>query len=151
MKKINYLFSLLLGILLSTNAVLAQDITEKDMKDQLQRLKEDPKDFAANFIVGGFYYNLANEPQTEASKMKLVEYLTQGQPFEQKKQTLLKKALPYFENAYAINKSDTRITNVLKTIYQNLGEVKLYRRKSEEIQAQLQQKLDKIEFKAIEE
>lgn len=150
MKKITYLLSAVLGLFLSVSPILAQEITEKDLNDQLQRLKEDPKDFAANFVVGGFYYNMANEPQTESSKMKLVEYLTQGQPFEQKKQTLLKKALPYFENAYAINKSDTRVANVLRVIYQNTGEVKLYRRKAEEIQAQLQQKLDKIEFKPIE-
>ncbi len=150
MKKLIYLFLVFAMNLLFSNTILAQDITEKDMQDQLLRLKEDPKDFAANFIVGGFYYNLASEPQTEASKMKLVEYLTQGTPYEEKKQTLLKKAMPYFENAYAINKTDTRVVNVLKAIYQNTGEVKLYRRKPEEIQAQFQEKLNKIEFKTIE-
>lgn len=125
------------------------EITEEDKNLQELRLKEDPRDFAANFIVGGFYYNLAVDPHLETTKMKLMEYLESGTPYEKKKEAFLKKALPYFENAYAIDKSEPRVKEVLKDIYQHLGMVKMFRAKPEEIQAQLDEKLKVIEFKPI--
>jgi hypothetical protein len=113
------------------------DITEEDKNQQLERLKEDPRDFAANFIVGAYYYNMAIEPHAETTKMKLIEYIEDGRPYESKKEGSLKKAQPYFENAYVINKTDPRVKEVLKDIYQHL-------------EAKLQEKLSKLEFKNIE-
>ncbi len=104
----------LLFLLLST-ASYAQDISEADKKEQEEVLKQDPRDFAANFILGGYYYNLAIEPHKETTKMRLVEYLDEGEPFEKKKNGYLKQALPYFENCYAIGKDgDPRVKATLK-------------------------------------
>ncbi|TAE18914.1 MAG: hypothetical protein EAZ95_02980 [Bacteroidetes bacterium] len=128
----------------------AQDISEADKKEQEDVLKKDPRDFAANFILGAYYYNLALEPHKETTKMKVIEYLEQGEPFEKKKIGYLKQALPYFENAYAVGKdSDPRVKNVLKDIYQHLGMVRFYRVSPEEVEAQLREKLSKIQFKSM--
>lgn len=139
----------LLFLLIST-ASYAQDISETDKKEQEEVLKQDPRDFAANFILGAYYYNLAIEPHKETTKMKLVEYLETGEPFEKKKIGYLKQALPYFENAYAIGKDgDPRVKAALKDIYQHLGMIRVIRATPEEIEAQMREKLSKIQFKAI--
>ncbi|MCU0447347.1 MAG: hypothetical protein MUE85_20820 [Microscillaceae bacterium] len=154
MKKLINLFNqcLLIAVLvagLQSYGMAQDEITEEDKNQQELRLKEDPKDFAANFIVGGYYYNLAIDPHAETTKMKLVEYIEGGDPYEKKKEAFLKKALPYFENAYAINNSDERVKKVLKDIYQHLGVIKRFRAKPDEINAQLTEKLKTIEFKPI--
>jgi hypothetical protein len=154
MKKLINLFNqcLLIAVLVAGFTAFGEaqnDITEEDKNQQEQRLKEDPKDFAANFVVGGYYYNMAVDPHTETTRMKLVEYIEGGDPYEKKKEAFLKKALPYFENAYAINNSDDRVKKVLRDIYQHLGMIKRFRAKPEEIKAQLDEKLKAIEFKPI--
>ena len=130
-------------------ASYAQDISEADKTDQEKILKENPRDFAANFIIGAYYYNLALAPHQETNKMKLVEYMEGGEPFEKKKNTYLKQALPYFENCYAVAKdADPRVKKTLKDIYQHLGMLRASRITPEEAEAQLRDKLSKIQFKA---
>ena len=133
-----------------STASYAQDISEEDKAEQEKVLKQDPRDFAANFILGAYYYNLALEPHKETAKMKLVEYLDEGEPFEKKKNGYLKQALPYFENCYAIGKDgDPRVKATLKNIYQHLGMIRSSRVSADEIEAQLREKLSKIQFKSM--
>jgi hypothetical protein len=128
----------------------AQDISEADKKEQEDVLKKDPRDFAANFILGAYYYNLALEPHKETTKMKLTEYMEGGDAFEKKKNGYLKQALPYFENAYAVGKdSDPRVKATLKNIYQHLGMLRVARMSPEDVEAQLREKLSKIQFKSV--
>ncbi|TAE73358.1 MAG: hypothetical protein EAZ85_07225 [Bacteroidetes bacterium] len=150
MKVLTQLF-LGLVLFLSFNFVAkAQEITENDKKQQEERLKEDPKDFAANFVVGAYYYNMALAPQEETSKMKVVGYMTEGKPYDKTKASYLQKALPYFENAYAIQKDNSNVKDILKQIYQQTGQLAMSKVSTAEIDAKLQEKLDKIEFKTIE-
>ena len=136
-------------LLLSTTSY-AQEISENDKKEQQEVLAKDPRDFAANFILGAYFYNLAIDPHKETTKMKLVEYMEEGEPFEKKKIGYLKQALPYFENCYAIGKdSDPRVKSVLKDLYQHLGMIRVIRATPEDVEAQLREKLSKIQFKAI--
>jgi|GEM_PF-2843016 len=128
----------------------AQDISEADKTEQEKVLKQDPRDFAANFILGAYYYNLAIAPLEETNKMKVVEYIENGQPFDKKKNAYLTKALPYFENCYAIGKDgDPRVKSTLKSIYQHTGVLRSSRITPEDLEAQLRDKLSKIQFKAI--
>lgn len=150
MKLFTYAFACLFSFAWISVSQAQEEITEEDKNQQEKVLKQDPKDFAANYIVGAYYYNLAVDPHMETTKMKIIEYLEEGSPYEKKKDAFLKKALPYFENAYAVQK-EQRVTNVLKTIYQELGTLKKTRISAEELQKQLQAKLDTIEFKPIEE
>jgi hypothetical protein len=148
MKTIYYfLFStLFLGFISLTNA---QEITETDKKQQEERLKEDPKDFAANFLVGAYYYNMAINPQEETSKMKVVGYMSEGKAYDKIKASYLAKAQPYFENAYTIQK-DERVKEILKNIYEQTGQLRYSKISKEENEQKLQEKLDKLEFKTIE-
>jgi hypothetical protein len=131
-------------------ASYAQDISEADKKEQEEVLKKDPRDFAANFILGAYHYNMAIDPLKETSKMKLVEYIDEGKPYDSKKNGYLKQALPYFENCYAIAKdADPRVKSVLADIYKHLGMIRYYHVSTEEIDAQLREKLSKIQFKAM--
>ncbi|TAE50821.1 MAG: hypothetical protein EAZ44_08595 [Cytophagia bacterium] len=127
----------------------AQEITENDKKQQEERLKEDPKDYAANFVVGAYYYNMALAPQEETSKMKVVGYMSEGKPYDKTKASHLQKALPYFENAYAIQKNEN-VKEILKQIYQQTGQLSMSKVGAAEIESKLQERLDKIEFKTIE-
>ncbi len=128
----------------------AQDISEADKTEQEKVLKQDPRDFAANFILGAYYYNLALAPHQESNKMKLVEYLDGGEPFEKKKNAYLKQAMPYFENCYAIGKDgDPRVKKVLKDIYQHNGMIRTSRITPEDLDTQFREKLAKIQFKAM--
>lgn len=127
----------------------AQEITENDKKQQEERLKEDPKDYAANFVVGAYYYNMALAPQEETSKMKVVGYMSEGKPYDKTKASHLQKALPYFENAYAIQKNEN-VKEILKQIYQQTGQLSISKVGAAEIESKLQERLDKIEFKTIE-
>lgn len=127
----------------------AQEITENDKKQQEERLKEDPKDYAANFVVGAYYYNMALAPQEETSKMKVVGYMSEGKPYDKTKASHLQKALPYFENAYAVQKNEN-VKEILKQIYQQTGQLSMSKVGAAEIESKLQERLDKIEFKTIE-
>lgn len=150
MKQGYYLMAILsFAILCFSNTVFAQ-ITETDKKEQEEVLQKDPQNFAAHFIVGAYYYNMAIEPHEETTKMGLVEYLEDGRPYEEKKEKYLKMALPYFENAYAVNNKDIQVKNLLKTIYQEIGEVPRVKASTEEINAAFEAKLSKIEFQKIE-
>jgi hypothetical protein len=150
-QKLLFLGVAIFALALTSVSYAQSDITEEDKNQQEQRLKEDPRDFAANFIVGAYYYNASIEPHAETTKMKLVEYIEEGAPYEKKKEDLLKKSLPYFENCYAINaNSDPRIKEVLKDIYQHLGMLPTARVTTEQLESQLQGLLSKIQFKNIE-
>ncbi len=127
----------------------SQQITEADKEEQEAVLKEDPRNFAANFVVGAYYYNLAVPPHEETTKMSLIQYLDGGEPYENKKEDFLKKSLPYFENAYAIQK-EPRLKVVLKNIYQHLGMLPTFRVTEAELSQMLEDKLNQIKFKAIE-
>ena len=142
-------FTLVISFSTSYFAV-AQEINEEMKNEQEEVLKENPKDFGANYVVGAYYYNMAVDPHEETTKMTLTEYLEDGKPYEEKKEGFLKKALPYFENAYAINKNEPHVKQTLKKIYMELGMIKKYRATSEEINKQFEAKLSTIEFKKIE-
>ena len=133
------------------NTIYAQssEITEKDKAEQESVLKQEPKNYAANFVVGAYYYNLAVAPHTEASKMKVIDYLENGEPLEKKKVEFLKKALPYFENAYAVAEDKNRVKEILKGIYQQLGDIPNARITDEEVEQKLKAKLSEIQFKEI--
>ncbi len=152
MNKISFLpstFFLVVIFSVATTRTQAQQITETDKEEQEAVLKEDPRNFAANFVVGAYYYNLAVPPHEETTKMNLIQYLDDGEPYENKKEDFLKKSLPYFENAYAIQK-DPRVKEVLKNIYQHLGMLPTFRVTEAELNQILEDKLNQIEFKAIE-
>lgn len=152
MNKISFFpntFFLAFVFLLATTLVNAQQITETDKEEQESVLKEDPRNFAANFVVGAYYYNLAVPPHEETTKMNLIQYLGEGESYEEKKEDFLKKSLPYFENAYAVQKDD-RVKEVLKNIYQHLGMLPTFRVTEDELAQILEDKLNQIEFKAIE-
>jgi tetratricopeptide (TPR) repeat protein len=142
---------LLLLLITSFSMSFAQDDISQATKDeQEQVLKQNPKDFGANYVMGAWYYNQAIDPHLETTKMGLVEYLYDGEPYEQQKQGFLKKALPYFENAYAIDSTNIQVKEVLKSIYQHLGMIPMYKATPEEINQELESKLTTIEFKEVE-
>ncbi len=136
------------SLLCGYQGVFAQQITEADKTGQEEVLAEDPRDFAANFVVGAYYYNKAIPPHSETTKMNLVEYLDEGKSYEERKEEFLKKSLPYFENAYAVKK-DTQVKEVLKNIYLNIGMLPTFRATPEEMDMLLEEKLNEIEFKEI--
>lgn len=136
------------SVLWSYQGVFAQQITEEDKAGQEEVLAEDPRDFAANFVVGAYYYNKAIPPHTETTKMNLVQYLDDGKSYEERKEEFLKKSLPYFENAYAV-KQDAQVKEVLKNIYQNIGMLPTFRATPDELNMLLEEKLSEIEFKEI--
>ena len=138
-------------LFLATYSVgFAQDITEKDKTEQEEVLKEDPRNAAANFVLGAYYYNQALAPHQETTKMNLVDYMKDGKAFENKKEVLMKKSLPYLENYYAITRNgDPRAKEVLKSVYQHLGMIRMQRISNEDLEKQLQEKLAKVEFKAV--
>jgi hypothetical protein len=151
MKKSSFLVIGLLWMALilgSYHGVFAQQITEEDKTGQEEVLKEDPRDFAANFVVGAYYYNKAIPPHKETTEMNLIQYLDEGKSYEDKKEDFLKKSLPYFENAYTIKK-DVQVKEVLKNIYQNIGMLPTFRVTPEELDTLLEEKLNELEFKEI--
>lgn len=141
----------ILGFLLGLfNKVFAQEITEEDKVSQEQVLREDPRNFSANFIVGAFYYNRAIEPHQKTVQMQLNQYLSEGQSYEAEKNEFLRQSLPYFENAYLIRPDDPQVRQVLKLIYQHLGMIaREPRANPEEIESQFQEKLDTLEFQEL--
>lgn len=146
--KLNLIF--ILFQLFCCFSVFAQfEITEEDKKNQELRLKEDPRDFAANFVVGAWYYNQAVDPHTETTKMNFPEYIEKGTSLEKQKKDFLIKSLPYFENAYTIKKDD-QVKEVLKNIYQQLGYIKANRATPKQIEAELEARLNQITFKPLE-
>lgn len=147
MKKYTILVFIILTFTISQS--FGQEITEDIKNEQEKVLKEKPKNFAANYIVGAYYYNEAVNPHKETTEMKLPEYLSEGGPYETKKAALLKKALPYFENAYVINKTNPNLKTALSNIYKHLGMVEMFRVSDEEIAKQVQAKLDNLTFKNI--
>lgn len=118
----------------------AQDITEKVKKEQEQvikilkkdnRWKEENKEkefFSAHVAVGLYYYNQAIPHHEEMSKGTLNDHLSdnlssQIKSSEMKQNQYLSKALPYFENAYFIQKNND-IGNMLKDMYAVMGKNK---------------------------
>ncbi len=135
--------------ILSTGVQAQDEITEQDKEEQELVLKEDPKNFAAHYIVGAYYYNLAVEPHLATTRMNLNDYLREGKTLEEQKTGFLKQALPYFENAYSIKPDHAEVKEILKNIYQQVGEVPLNKTNEQEVEAKFQEKLNQIEFKTI--
>lgn len=129
----------------------SNEITEKDRKEQEEVLKLDSANFGAHYVIGAYYYNQAVDPHQKASKMKLTEYLENGKSLEEEKAGYLKKALPYFENAYAIKNDHKRIKDVLKNIYQQLGMLPTARVTPGELNSMFADKLEVITFKDLSE
>ncbi|GAB4404018.1 MAG: hypothetical protein OHK0053_29280 [Microscillaceae bacterium] len=144
---------LLLGGVVLAGQIQAQQITEKIKNEQEEVLKEDPRNFAANYVVGAYYFNQAIPPHLQTTTMTLTQYLDEGNPLEEEKKKSLRKALPYFENAYALNKNETRIKDILLKIYQHLGMLPFARNNTESekqlINEALAEKLKAIQFQEI--
>ncbi|MDX2302017.1 MAG: hypothetical protein NW226_04415 [Microscillaceae bacterium] len=136
-------------LIMGYSSGLAQEITEQDKKNQEEVLKQDPKNYGALFVVGAYYYNLAVDPHVQASNMKLNEYLEKGETLEKKKEDYLKKALPYFENAYTVAEDKDRVKDILKGIYQQLGIIPSARITDTDLNTKLNEKLSSIQFKEI--
>ena len=73
----------------------------KAEKDYHKAIEMNPKNFEANFRLGDFYYSQSNG----------------GKNVEQ-----VKKAIPYYEQAYAIHSKRDGIDKILKKAYQQAGE-----------------------------
>lgn len=147
----NIAFAALFMVLANLSVTKAQssEITEKDKMEQEKVLEQDPKNYAALFVVGAYYYNQAVDPHVEASKMKVTDYLENGESLENKKEAFLQKALPYFENAYAVAEDKNRVKGILQGIYQQLGLIPNARITTDEVRSKLDAKLSEIEFKDI--
>ncbi|NJL12252.1 MAG: hypothetical protein HC913_04115 [Microscillaceae bacterium] len=144
---------LLLGMVILAGQIQAQQITEKIKNEQEEVLKEDPRNFAANYVVGAYYFNQAIPPHLQTTTMTLTQYLDEGNPLEEEKKKSLRKALPYLENAYALNSNERRIKEILLNVYQHLGMLPFARNNTEAekqlIQEGLEQKLKAIQFQEI--
>ncbi|MCS6821821.1 MAG: hypothetical protein NZ551_08120 [Microscillaceae bacterium] len=122
MKNILWIFTFLLCLLIGTSYAQAQDITELDKNESEAKLLKNPKDLVANFIVGAYYYNKATEIEKEIAKASFSSYIEAGKNKLEELRAMLKKALPYLENAYfASNKSEPKIAEALEDIYFHLG------------------------------
>ena len=148
----NLVFGVILLIVSVSTTTYAQDITEEDFKEQQLVLKENPKDFGANWLHGAWYYNQAIPPHMETTKMGVVEYLKEGEPYEKKKEDLLKKSLTYFENAYALANAEQKnnLKDIFRRLYQELGVIPKAKTNQKQIDATLDAKLAEIVFKEID-
>lgn len=136
-------------LFIQTYSYAQQEITEEDKAQQMQVLKENPKNFDAHYLIGAYYYNKAVEPHVETTQMGLEEYLKKGDVLEKEKQKYLRQALPYFENAYVINSKSLQVRQILKTIYQQLGDVPSAKASEREMEEALDKRLKTLEFKTV--
>ncbi len=144
-----YFLALVFLVLIGFQGIQAQEITDEIKDEQLQVLQEDPRDFNAHFIVGAWHYNQAIAPHKKTLKMDLSEYLSNGAALEAEKAVHLKAALPYFENAFAIDRNKAQVKDVLKVIYKQLGKLPVARATDTEVDQKFDGLLGKIEFQDL--
>lgn len=132
------LASLFIAFCVFASNGFAQEITETVKKEQEEVIKILKKDnmwkekgkekefFSAHVIVGLYYYNQALPIHEEISKGDLNDHIKEDpklKDLEMKQNQYLSKALPYFENAYYIQRND-KVGNKIKDIYKVMGKKK---------------------------
>ena len=110
---------------------------KKDYEGAVKAYKEaievNPEYFDAVFNVGVTYYNQGAAIWNKASNMDLSTYQKQGKKVEAEAKKFFTDAIPYFEQASALQPEDRQVLETLAQAYQRLNNVK----KFDETQAKL--------------
>jgi tetratricopeptide (TPR) repeat protein len=83
-------------------------------------IKLDPSNIQAMFYAGGICYNEGAKKQKQINAMTFTEYQKQGKPLEIEVDSAYQKALPYFEQLYALGFYNQDVLKSMTRIYKRL-------------------------------
>ncbi len=111
------------GLLYFSIGVLYDQTGQQDkaIESYLKSVELDPNYFDALFNLGADYYTSAGELVKKKGNMSMKEYNEKGKALDAEINTRFNQSMTYLEKAYAINKNDEQVKQVLRDIYKRLS------------------------------
>lgn len=98
----------------------SEEYYERAARKYEQYLSQFPEDFAANYNYSVMINEQANRVYVRINLMSKDEYQIRGKEVEEIGHEWTRKALPFMEKAYAINRNDQKVILALKVYYERL-------------------------------